>query len=228
MRTSKDELEKMITFDNKIGGLKYETNKYIIDTKIQMKENEPVTFNKPKINIITVDDEYNVDVIKKKVDGLNNLLILGKYAGVGKTTLAVKLGTKILIISPYNALCQEHNKNGFDDITYDTLFGHVVKFKEVPNFNRVDISEYDLIVFDEIMLYNVKQLMNIMYFIDLNPNKRIIATGDSDQNTPFMNILNQYEYTLKQYLCNCVCMMLPNQLTLCINKRLKKEEEKVL
>ena len=55
-----------------------------------MKDNEPVTFNKPKINIITVDDEYNVDDIKKKVDGLNNLLILGKYAGVGKTTLAVK------------------------------------------------------------------------------------------------------------------------------------------
>ena len=27
----------------------------------------------------------NVDDIKKKVDGLNNLLILSKYAGVGKT-----------------------------------------------------------------------------------------------------------------------------------------------
>ena len=121
VRNSKDELEKMITFDNKIGGLKYETNKYSIDTKIQMKDNEPVTFNKPKINIITVDDEYNVDDIKKKVDGLNNLLILGKYAGVGKPTLAVKLGTKILIINPYNALCQEDNKNGFDGITYDKL-----------------------------------------------------------------------------------------------------------
>ena len=57
-----------------------------------MKDNEPVTFNKPKINIITVDDEYNVGDIKKKVDGLNNLLILGKYAG-GKTTLAVKLSS---------------------------------------------------------------------------------------------------------------------------------------
>ena len=38
------------------------------------------------------------------IDGIKNLLFLGKYAGVGKTTLAVKLGTKILIISPYNAL----------------------------------------------------------------------------------------------------------------------------
>ena len=78
------------------------------------------------------------------------------------------------------------------------------------------------------MLYNVKQLMNIMYFIDLNPNKRIIATGDIDQNTPFMNILNQYEYTTKQYLYNCVCVMFPNQLTLCINKRLKNEEDKTI
>ena len=66
VRTSKDELEKLITFDNKIGGLKYETNKYIIDTKIQTKENEPVTFNKPKINIIINDDEYNIDDIKKR------------------------------------------------------------------------------------------------------------------------------------------------------------------
>ena len=52
------------------------------------------------------------------------------------------------------------------------------------------------------MLYNVKQLMNIMYFIDLNPTKRIIATGDSDQITLLTNILNQYEYTMKQYLYN--------------------------
>ena len=59
-----------------------------------------------------------------------------------------------MIISPYNALCQEENKNGFDGITYDKLFGLFVNFKEVPNFNKVDISQYDLIVFDESMLYN--------------------------------------------------------------------------
>ena len=73
-----------------------------------MKDNEPVAFYKPKINTITVEDD-----ITKKVNGINNLLILGKYAGVGKTTLAVKLETKILIISPYNVLCQENNKKRF-------------------------------------------------------------------------------------------------------------------
>ena len=65
-----------------------------------------------------------------------------------------------------------------------------------------------------------------MYFIDLNPNKRIVATGDSEQNTPFTNIMNQYEYSMKQYLYNYVCIMFPNPLTLCINKRLKNEEDK--
>ena len=75
-----------------------------------------------------VRKDKQIDDIKKKVDGLTNLLILGKYAGVGKTTLAVKLGTKILIISPHNALCQENNKNGFDGITYDKLFVLVVIF----------------------------------------------------------------------------------------------------
>ena len=30
-----------------------------------MKDNKPVTFNKPKINIITVNDEYDVDDIEK-------------------------------------------------------------------------------------------------------------------------------------------------------------------
>ena len=82
----------------------------------------------------------------------------------------------------------------------------------MPSFNKVDLSEYDLIVFDEIMLYNVKQLMNIMFFIDLTPNKRIMATCDRDQNTPFMNILNQYEYTMKQYLYNCVCMIVSQSI----------------
>ena len=63
-----------------------------------------------------------------------------------QTTLAVKLGTKILIISPYNALCQENNKNGFDGITYDKLFGLDVNFKEVPNFNKVDVSDLTVLM----------------------------------------------------------------------------------
>ena len=33
---------------------------------------------------------------------------------------------------------------------------------------------------------------------------------------------------MKQYLYNCVCVMFPNQLTLCINKRLNNEENKTI
>ena len=47
-----------------MGGLKYETIKYFIDTKIQMKDNEPVTFYNPKINTITVED----DITKKLME----------------------------------------------------------------------------------------------------------------------------------------------------------------
>ena len=118
-----------------------------------MIENDPVTFNKFKINIITVNDEYDAEDTKKDVDGIHNLLILGKYAGVGNTTLAVKLGTNILIIGPYSALCQENDKNGCDGITYDKLFGIVVNCKDVSNFIRVDISDYELII--SMRLYHI-------------------------------------------------------------------------
>ena len=59
----------------------------------------------------------------KNVDGVNNFLILGKAAGVGKTTLAVKFGTKS--ISPYNALCQENNIWFLNFVEYEDIVYYI-------------------------------------------------------------------------------------------------------
>ena len=65
------------------------------------------------------------------------------------------------------------------------------------------MGDYECICFDEIGLYNFRELTNIYRFINDHQDKLIIATGDSDQNTPFTHKLNNYEDNMKEYLITC-------------------------
>jgi hypothetical protein len=57
-----------------------------------------------------------------------------------------------------------------------------------------------------------------------NPNKIILATGDTDQNKP-VNILST-EFEHKEYAYHCISCMFPNQIRLKINKRLNNDEDR--
>ena len=67
--------------------------------------------------------------------------------------------------------------------------------KKSSNF---DVSSYDCIIFDEIFLYTPKSLKKIDAFMKLHKDKKMIATGDTCQNTPIgmetLNIANKGEY----------------------------------
>ena len=130
-----------------------------------------------------------------------------------------------LCVSLYNAQCQELQLKGFDSITYHKLFGMPIR-NDNENTNKIDLGNYECICFDEIGLNNFRELTNIARFINDHQDKLIIATGDSDQNTPFTHKLNNYEYNMKEYLITCRNIIFPNQITLHINKRSKTEDDK--
>ena len=183
--------------------------------------------NLPKIERITVrehaiQNEYdNQELLRIMND--KNVFIKGLLPGVGKTT-ACKNNENTLFVSPYNKLCQDLRKNGHDAITLNKLLGRGIN--EHMNFKKHDISGYECIILDEILLYNPNQLYLIKRYMEQNCDKRYHCTGDIDQRKPFNfgcnNVDNQNEYQLF-----CVNQMFPDQMTLKINKRLKNDEDKV-
>ena len=90
---------------------------------------------------------------------------------------------------------------------------------------KYDISQCKTLVFDEVLLYNPKQLYLIKMFMDNNNDKRFHCTGDIDQRKPFTfdcnNVKDENEYQM-----SCLNQMFPDQITLKINKRLKRQSDK--
>lgn len=176
------------------------------------------------MNEHVIKDEYNtneiLNIMKEK-----NLFVKGSLPGVGKTT-ACKNNEKVFFVSPYNKLCQELKKDGVDAITLNKLLAIGVDDNDqIITMKKYDVSPYKTIVFNEILLYNPRQLYLIKMFMD-NNDKRFHCTGDIDQRKPFTfncnNIENKNDYQLF-----CLNQIFPDQITLNINKRLKNESDKI-
>ena len=61
-------------------------------------------------------------------------------------------------------------------------------------------------------------------YIDDNPNKSIIATGDTNQLETIEKITNQLNYD--DYMNHCIDMMFPSLMYFQENKRLKSNDDK--
>ena len=153
-----------------------------------------------------------------------NIFVKGSLPGVGKTT-ACKNNKDVLFISPYNKLCQQLRKDGYDSITLNKLLAIGIDDDKCIKMKKYDISQYKTLVFDEVLLYNPKQLYLIKMFMDNNKDKRFHCTGDIDQRKPFTfdcnNVKDENEYQM-----SCLNQMFPDQVTLKINKRLKRRSDK--
>ncbi|MFO0415533.1 MAG: hypothetical protein ACK50E_07745 [Bacteroidota bacterium] len=205
---------------NNIGDFKFEYDKHLPNQKIQIVENKLIDFNdfSPKIKMF--DDEYNTKTINEYIKEKNKLfLVKGLYPGTGKSTLCKYFDNKALFVCPYNTLCQELRTDGNDTITYAKLFGLFGSNEETKLLKPYDISEYKTIVFDEIFLYEPKQLKKIDELINLYPEKYFLATGDSDQRPPV-------EFNNSLYLDKCMNLIFENQILLEDIKRFKDEKDK--
>ena len=69
------------------------------------------------------------------------------------------------------------------------IFG--IGIDESEKIKAFDDTEFNVIVFDEIYLNDVRKLSKIKNYCRDNPDKIIIATGDTCQNEPVTKLTNQ-------------------------------------
>ena len=162
-------------------------------------------------------------------DNHNRILLKGKYPGVGKSTAIIgykyKDNHKILFVTPFNKLAQQTRIKGCDAITMNMLLGYYGDGQEYIKTVQYDVSGYDCICFDEILINPPHILHKIDTFMNKHADKKFLATGDVDQLQPIDFTANNVP-DVSQYLLKCINYMFPNQLTLKINKRLKTEEQR--
>jgi hypothetical protein len=91
--------------------------------------------------------------------------------------------------------------------------------------SKFDSSAYDVVVFDEIYFSCIKKLVKIKQYCDMNPDKIIIATGDTKQLEPIEKLSNQINYD--EYADHCVNSIFNHEVYLTIPKRVKSDEDKL-
>ena len=96
----------------------------------------------------------------------------------------------------------------------------------IKNTKPQDLSKYEAICFDEVKMYGPHYLSKIYNFMG-NTDKKVFATGDSDQLQPFGFYLNNVT-NVKEYMKRCIDIMFPNQIILEHNKRLKTIQDQLL
>ena len=216
-------LRQIFDLSDEIGCFKLEFDKYLTDKKIEITPNELPHIEKIKVNEYEVKDEYDTNELINLMRD-KNIFVKGSLPGVGKTT-ACKNNKDVLFISPSYKLCQQLRKDGYDSITLNKLLAIGIDDDKCIKMKKYDISQYKTIVFDEVLLYNPKQLYLIKMFMDNNKDKRFHCTRDIDQRKPFTfdcnNVKDENEYQL-----SCINQMFPDQITLKINKRLKRLSDK--
>ena len=109
-------------------------------------------------------------------------------------------------------------------MTLHALFAVGMTDDATQRMSKFDDSAYDVIVFDEIYFANVQMLAKIKRYTENNPNKIILATGDTNQLETIDLISNQIDY--ETYTDHCINTIFPNNITLHENKRLKTQEDK--
>ena len=131
----------------------------------------------------------------------------------------------MLFVCPTNKLCQEIREadDDIEAVTANHFFGMgVTDDSKIKRFNS---SAYDVVVFDEIFLMDTRKLARIKRYIEGNPEKIVLATGDTKQLEPVEPATNTHE-DLEAYSNSCVDLIFPDQLRLRENKRLRTAEDK--
>ena len=191
-----------------------------------MVANDLIEFKQPVVNIIKLKDEWDANEMKEVLHKYDRVFISANLPGSGKTTAVKNSGSVTDIITPYNKLCPELRKEKYDSVTLNKLLNINIVGEHNKNAKHHDISKYESICFDEIKLYGPHYLAKIYDFMN-KTDKKIFATGDSDQIQPFGFYFNNVK-DVKEYLDRCINIMFPNQIVLEHNKRLKTKEDQEL
>jgi len=99
-----------------------------------------------------------------------------------------------------------------------------MNMNDEENLTKLDHSNYDVIVFDEIYFTSIQKLHRIKQFCIDNPDKIIIATGDTSQLPPITDYTNTKIYA--EYADECINTSFPYEIFLMENNILTSQEDK--
>jgi len=168
-----------------------------------------------------VKDEWNTDeIIDEHILNNKRLMIRGDVPGTGKSYICQHLQNrnyKVLFVVPTNNLKQEC---GAEAMTINKFFGISYGDERLEKF---DYSGVDVIVFDEIIFHNVGKWALIWDFCKNNPDKIVVATGDTNQLKNPERVSNVMSF--EKYADHCIDLIFENNIMLYECKRLKTEED---
>jgi len=202
-----------------MGNYKFERNKSVQSNVIEVEENTLIEIDYYESNKVHIfKDEKDINETNEYLK-TKNCLILGDYAGVGKSSLCKNYDKDSLFVCPYNKLCQVLRKDGYNAITYSKLFGLYGDDKELANKKSYDLTGIKTVVFDEIFLYEPKRLMKISQLMHSNKQVKFLATGDTNQRNPI-------SFNNSKYLMDCMNILFQHKVMLKDIKRLNNDVDK--
>jgi len=176
----------------------------------------------PTCERIELKDEWDTLEMCKIFEEKKRVMIRASLSGSGKSFACERmqdLRHNVLFDCPTNKLVQKY---GLEGVTINRFFSMSISNDiKMPKF---DDSEYDTIVFDEIYFSDIQKLSRIHKYSNENPDKNIIATGDTSQLQPINELSNQFEYA--KYADDCINQIFKYEIFLNENKRLKSDADK--
>ena len=213
---------ELLNFSNAIGDWKY-NYKYIHPYNPfhkQVSKLVDITEYTNKTGI--VKDEYNTDeIIDDHVLTNRRLMIRGDVPGTGKSFICKHLqekGYNVVFVVPTNNLKQEC---GVEAMTINKFFG--ISYGD-ERLEKCDFSGFDVIVFDEIYFHNPAKWVLIWDFCLNNPDKIVVATGDTNQLKNPEKVSDVFKF--EDYANHCIDLIFENNIKLYECKRLKNEEDR--
>ena len=226
---AKDEAKarELLTFDQGIGTWRVSKTQGIVFPfeNLALSQLDDVEIKHLETNQLTVNDEWDVNELCDHFEQNKRVMVRAEFAGCGKSHACRAMeqrGHNVLFVCPTNKLAQNNLENG---VTLNTFFGiGLTEDGGLQKISKFDDIAYDVIAFDEIYFANVRMLARIKRYSELNPNKIILATGDTNQLETIDIVSNQLDY--ETYMDHCIDTVFPNNVMLSENKRLKTQADK--
>ena len=171
---------------------------------------------------LKVKDEWDTEELCDLFESKKRVMVRAEFAGCGKSYACKALearGHKVLFVCPTNKLAQNNLNNG---VTLHSFFG--IGMNAEQQVSKFDATDYDVIVFDEIYFANIRMLARIKKYCEANPDKIIVATGDTNQLECIDLISNYLNYD--DYMNHCIDTIFSHNVHLKTNKRLKSEQDR--
>ena len=214
--------KEVLKFGSEIGNWRW-SDKFNFPTKAFCKQPSvlcDITEYQNKTGM--VKDEWNTDeIIDEHILNNKRLMIRGDVPGTGKSYICQHLQNrnyKVLFVVPTNNLKQEC---GAEAMTINKFFGISYGDERLEKF---DYSGVDVIVFDEIIFHNVGKWALIWDFCKNNPDKIVVATGDTNQLKNPERVSNVMSF--EKYADHCIDLIFENNIMLYECKRLRTEEDR--